>query len=238
MSMFSNLFGGTSGAATQPTQNTGAPVAQPAQTTQQVAQPVIPATPVDESPLAEFSTLWEPAPADTNAPIEPGSLYASVDPAKMLAAAKKVNFAQSIPQEVLAKITAGGADAGPALMQVLNEVSQRSYAQATLAASKMIDTAIKQSQDVSNDRLPSLIKKHAVSDSIRQANPALQHPGAAPILQALETQFTAKYPTATVDEIKTLASNYLVQFSKAANPAPVAKVNPAEDWSAFEAGLS
>lgn len=224
MSMFSNIFSGSSNTQTP------APV--------QAAQlPVEPVVPVDESPLAEFNDLWTPPPADENAPVEPGSLYATVDPAKMLAAAKKVDFAKSISAETLAKITAGGADSGAALMQVLNEVSQRSYAQATLAASKMIDTAIKQSQDVSNTRLPSLIKKHQVSDSIQQANPALQHPAAAPILQALETQFTAKYPNATVTEIKDLASRYLTQFGKVVNPAPVAKVAASEDWEAFEAGL-
>lgn len=228
MSLLSSLFPSTT-PAPAPTP------AAPAPTDPNAQQGLLPTPPVDESPLAEFANLWEPEVVDDkNKPVEPGTLFSTVDPAKMLAAAKKVNFAQSIPPEVLAKITAGGADAGAALIQVLNEVSQRSYAQATLAASKMIDTAVRHSTDAANSSLPSLIKKHAVSDSIREANPALQHPAAAPILQALESQFTVKYPNATVTEIKTLASNYLTQFGKVLTPQAAApELSASEDWSKF-----
>lgn len=194
------------------------------------------ATPLPEvpvSPLDSFNKLWETAPVDANAPPEPGKLFSSADPVKMLASARKVDFAKAIPQELLAKMAAGGADSITAFQAALNEVGQRAYAQATLAATQIADASIKNYSDGSASRLPSLIKQHSVAETIRNSNPLLQHPAAAPILDALQSQLTVKYPQASVKEIEAFASEYLKAFSAAANPVAEVKTPASEDWSVY-----
>lgn len=193
-----------------------------------------PASEVPVSPLDSFNKLWETTPIDPAAPPEPGKFFSSADPAKMLASARKVDFAKSISPELLEKMAAGGQDSKAAFAAALNEVGQRAYAQATLAATQIADASIKNYSDGSASRLPSLIKQHSVAETIRNSNPLLQHPAAAPILDALQSQLTVKYPQATVKEIEAFASEYLKAFSAAANPVPETKVPASEDWSTFE----
>lgn len=205
-------------------------IGDPTKTTT-VAEPVVPPAPLDT-----FNTLWEPVKQPEGGdPTLPANIFAGTDPVKMLESARKVDFAKSIPPETLAKITAGGPEAGAAFLAAINDVSQRAYAQSSFAATKIVETALARFQDGLDTRLPSQIKKHSVSDAIRQSNPLLQHPAAAPIMQALEAQFTVKYPNATVAEIQGMASDYLTQFAGLALPkAPAAKVPESEDWGAFE----
>jgi hypothetical protein len=218
MSLFSNIFG-----APAP-----APVATPAPTPAPVAAPV-----ADVSPLDQFNTLWEPSASTGADNTLPANMFAGADPAKMLDAARKVDFAKSIPQDVIAKITAGGPEAAAAFASAINDVSQQSYAKSSFAATKIVEAALAKFQEGLDTRLPSQIKKHQVSDSIRQTNPALTHPAAAPILEALQSQFTVKYPNATVSEINDMATQYLNKFSEASQPKKVDKTPESENWGAF-----
>lgn len=227
---FSRIFG---------TDNTvpqgGNPVPQVPQGTQggtvQVPTPAAPPA----SPMDSWKDLWQPVAASKEVDTTlPANMFAGTDPVKMLESARKVSFADQIPAEVLAKITAGGPEAAAAFMAALNDVGQRSYAQSSFATTKIVEAALQKFQEGMENRLPSAIKKHQVSDTIRQSNPALQHPAAAPILEALQNQFTVKYPNATVEEIKDMASRYLVQFSTLANP-PKPSVQDTQnnfDWEA------
>lgn len=226
MAFFSNIFGSSSQPATA--------ASAPAPATQAAPVVATPVVPVDESPMAQYATLWEPVATPNVDGTLPANMFAGADPAKMLEAARKVDFAKSIPAEVLAKITAGGPDAASAFMQAINDVSQRSYAQSSFASTKIVEAALAKFQEGLDNRLPSQIKKHQVSDSIRESNPALQHPAAAPIMEALQSQFTVKYPNATVNEIRDMASQYLTQFATAALPKPKADaVSEAENWGKF-----
>lgn len=222
---FSRIFG-TSGSAPD------APISQtPAATTSPVPVPAIPPA----SPMDSWKDLWNPVPASKGVDTTlPQHMFAGTDPAKMLESARKVSFADQIPQEVLAKITAGGPDAAAAFMAALNDVGQRSYAQSSFATTKIVEAALAKFQEGMDNRLPSAIKKHQVSDTIRQSNPALQHPAAAPILAALQEQFTVKYPNATVDELRDMAGKYLTNFAAlAAPPKLTAQEQEANfDWDA------
>ena len=201
------------------------PVAPPVDST----LPVVPPSPMDN-----FTSLWEPTATPNVDRTLPANMFAGVDPAKMLEAARKVDFAKSISPEILAKITAGGPDAAAAFAAAINDVGQQSYAQSSFAATKIVESALKQFQEGLDNRLPQAIKKQTVSESIRQANPALAHPAAAPILDALQAQFSVKYPNATATELQEMSSRYLAGFADLATPkaapAPVAK---SEDWDSF-----
>lgn len=232
MSFFSNIFGTTSTSGNEPAPAT--PVAAPATpttSTTPVVSIVDPAVPV--SPLDKFSKLWEPTTTPTVDGTLPANMFAGADPTKMLEAARKVDFAKSIPPEVLAKITAGGPDAAAAFAQAINDVAQRSYAQSSFASTKIVEAALAKFQEGLDSRLPSQIKKHQVSDSIRDSNPALQHPAAAPIMEAMQAQLTVKYPNATVSEIQDMASQYLTAFNSVANPPKVEKAPVSENWDKF-----
>ena len=223
MSIFSNIFG----SSTPP-----APVAAPAPVT-----PVAPAAPVvteNVSPLDQFSTLWEPS--STTPTVDgtlPANMFLGTDPTKMLEAARKVDFAKSIPPEVLAKITAGGPDAAQAFASALNDVSQRAYAQSSFASTKIVEAALSKFQEGVDSRLPGQIRNHQVSQSLRESNPALMHPAAAPIMEAMQAQLAVKFPQASVADLQGMASQYLTAFNQVANPVKIAPVSASENWGEF-----
>lgn len=230
MSLFSSIFAKPTPAPVVPP-TTVAPAAvtnaDPPPTTQVVK--------TDVSPMDQFSSLWEPA---ATVPAVDGTLptnmFSGVDPVKMLEAAKKVDFAKSISPDTIAKITAGGPEAAAAFAAALNSVSQQAYAQSSFATTKIVESALQRFQEGLDTRLPSQLKQLQVTDSFRQANPALAHPAAATIVEALQKQFSVKYPNASVQELQGMAEQYVTQFAALATPKPPqAKVAPAEDWDSF-----
>lgn len=226
--MFSRIFGTTSAPATT------TPAAQTA-TTPAAVTPTQQATETAElPPMDHFKDLWN---TEGNQEVDttlPANMFAGVDPTKMLAAARKVDFSKSIPPEVLSKITAGGPEAAQAFAQALNDVSQRSYAQSSFAATKIVEQALAKFEEGMNNRLPTQMKSLQVADSLRESNPALNHPAAAPIVQALQAQFTTKFPNASATEIRQMATDYLTQFSQLVTPKPAAPAVPAsENWEGF-----
>ena len=227
MAFFSNIFGTPSTPASTPATPASAATPSPAPAT-----PPVPAA--DVSPMDAFKALWEPITTQGIDTTLPQNIFSGADPVKMLEAARKVDFSKSIPPEILAKITAGGPDAAAAFGAALNDVSQRAYAQSSFASTKMIEQALAKFQEGIDNRLPGQIKKHAVSDSIRESNPALMHPAAAPIMEALQSQMSVKYPNATVSEIRDMASQYLTAFAGSALPKPAAPTTAAsENWETF-----
>ena len=228
MSFVSRIFGTTSQYDGAPQQN--AP--QPQAVTPTAPVPKEPAPVV--SPMDQFKTLWEPAATPNVDNTLPANMFAGADPAKMLEAARKVNFAANVPADVLAKITAGGPDAAAAFATAMNDIGQRAYAQSSFAATKIVESALSKFQEGLDNRLPSQVKRFQVSESLRESNPALSSPAAAPIMEALQAQLTVKYPNATVTELQGMASQYLTQFSQLVNPPKPAEAVPAaEDWGKF-----
>ena len=228
MSFVSRIFGTTSQADNAPQQNAPTPQTPPANVT-----PPAPAAPV--SPMDEFKSLWEPTATQTGVDATlPANMFAGADPTKMLEAARKVDFAKSVPPEVLAKITAGGPDAAAAFAQAINDVAQRSYAQSSFASTKIVEAALAKFQEGIEARLPGQVKNFQVRESLRESNPALMHPAAAPIMEALQAQLTVKYPNASVSELQGMASQYLTSFTSAATPPKAGPAVPvSEDWDKF-----
>lgn len=236
MSFFSNIFGTTS----TPPQNTSTQTATTTQTplsgtsTQTIQAQPENKVDANMSPLDDFKALWEPVTTKEVDGTLPANMFAGADPAKMLEAARKVDFAKSVPPEVLAKITAGGPEAAAAFAAAINDVAQRSYAQSSFASTKIVEAALAKFQEGLESRLPSQIKKHQVSDSLRELNPALTHPAAAPIMEALQSQFSVKYPNATTNELRDMASDYLTKFAGVITPPKKeAKTPVSEDWDKF-----
>lgn len=163
-----------------------------------------------KSPLDQFADLWQPA---TN-PQPPQSVVGNVDPAKVMEAAKKMDFSRILPQDLLAKISAGGQDAQTALAQAMNMVSQATYAQSSMATAQIVKQAIEEARNQFVQQIPGLIKQHSLTDSMRTENPAFSNPAVAPIVSAIEKQIATKFPNASSTELRDMTKQYFQQISE------------------------
>jgi len=175
----------------------------------------------NKSPLADFATLWDTpvVPAGTEAPPDwsnPDSLLPplSVDPAKIVEQAKKIDFSRVLDQALVQKALAGDANA---FGQVINQVSQASFAQTGMVASKITENAFKHMlPKLINEALPAMFKKHAVSSQVVTDNPIFADPAVSPVLKGLEAQLQLKNPSASPKEISDQAKKYITGMIAAA----------------------
>lgn len=171
-----------------------------------------------KSPLDQFNTLWD---TDPNAAKPAESMFANLDSKKVMETAAKVDFTKVVSPEILQKINAGGEGAMQAMMEAMGKMSQMSFAQSTLATTKIVEQALKEQEAKFNSELPTHIKRQTVSNTLHDENPALSHPAAQPILEAIKTQMTVKYKNATASEISAMAKDYLASFASAISPVKV-----------------
>lgn len=188
------------------------------------------------SQLDNFNTLWQPNEGGNN---EPQPLI-NVDPKSLAEAASKTNFVKMIPPEQLKAISEGGEGAMQAFASAMNKVAQGVYAQSAFATTRIVEQAVAKAQERFTSEIPNHVKKLQVSESLRNENPALNHPAASPILGAIESQLTVKHPNASSTEIKNMAMQYLDQFASAINKPKEQKkleqenkANQGTDWSTF-----
>lgn len=246
MSIFDKLFGSqqpatpaapAAGIPTQPGNlNPGAPSGDPANPT--LPNGAVDASKKDQSPLDQFTQLWEPVAVDPNAP-KPEPLV-NFDPKQVAEAAKKLDFSKLVTPDQMQAITAGGEGAAQAFMQAMNSVAQGAFAQSMFANSKMTEQAVAKAQAMFENMIPAHVKKLTVSDNLRSENPVFNHPAASPILGAIEAQMSVKFPNASPTELTALAKQYLENFadavkapSKAAEEKKQQASNKDTDWSNF-----
>jgi hypothetical protein len=185
-----------------------------------------------KSPEDKFETLWQPTPADPNAPkSEPGE--STLTPEKMLEAAGKIDFKKVLDQESLRKIAAGGDEAVAAMAELLNKTAQTVYGQSTVVAQKLIETQVAKAREQFTAELPGLVKKQNMQDSLLTENPAFKKPSVAPVVAAIQNQLATKYPNATASELNQMAKEYLKSAAEDFNPTPKKEPTAAErgvDW--------
>ena len=202
--------------------------------------PTVPATnadgtPATASPLDQFGDMWKPV--ENKGAGDP--LFANVDPAKLMEAAKKTNFSALITKEQQAAIAQGGTAAQEAFMQSMNLVAQNVFAQSAMATTRIVDQALAKQQEQFKALLPSLVKQHTLSDNLRSENPVFNHPSVAPLIHAMETQLAAKHPNATASELTKLAQEYVLSVGQAFNPTAgkettaASSANSEPDWDLF-----
>lgn len=190
-----------------------------------------------KSPLGDFDKLWEPVkPAEGAISDEP--IRFNIDANKVQQSARNIDFTKTITPALLEKINAGGEGAMAAVVQAMNEMGQTIFAQSMMAGTKVLETGLESSHQRISRTLPDTIKKQAVSSALRENNPLFSNPATAPMLQALETQLQAKFPTASAAEITEHARKYLVNFANEASKLdPTTQVQTKfaagreEDWS-------
>lgn len=243
MSILDKLFG--SGAtSTAPAPATPSAPATPgnlsANPTQATPEnPNVPVTPTEPaSPMDQFKELWQPAQSDPEA----NQPLIDVDPKQLMEAARKTDFTKHVSPELLKSVAAGGEEGVTAMMQMMNQVVQGAYAQSAFASSKLVEQAVAKAREQFNADIPAHVKKLQVSDTLRTENPVFNHPAASPILGAVESQLTMKFPQASATEITNMAKQYLDSFANAITApaqaeaaAKAAKTAQSKDtdWSNF-----
>lgn len=174
--------------------------------------PAIPAAGTgDGSPLAGFADLWKADP--NNATPNQASMVPNfnLDPAGLMAAAQKVNFVQHLNQEQVQKAMSGDA---AAFLDVINQVSQLGFANATAASGELIRNSLTSAQGVLRDQvLPSAFRDQQISQEF-QNNPVFNDPAVAPLLGMVRTQLSQKYPNASPAEIAGMATRYMDGISQ------------------------
>lgn len=189
-----------------------------------------------KSPMEEFARIWEPnAAGDT-----PTSPFAGFDPNKVNEAVSKVDFTKVLPSDTLAKIAAGGEEAATAFATAINSVAQASFAQSTIANTKVMEKALETQREAFMKELPSIIKRQGLSDNLATQNPLLTNPAAQPVVEAIKSQMVAKFPNATQSELADLTNRYLNDFAglitkpaTEATQAAATKSSQGFDWDAW-----
>lgn len=190
------------------------------------------------SGLDAFNDLWKTDTTQNNASGQP--LF-NLSPEQIQAAASKQDFLKDVASaEQLSKIAAGGQDAVGAMLEIMQGVSRAVYAQSAVASTKLIEGALSKSGFARTSDIETHFKKHAVSNSLHEANPIFSSQAAAPIVEGLKQQFITKFPNATPREVEGMIQDYLTKFTESFQ-APQhkqqqekqAKVDAAEDWSKF-----
>lgn len=191
----------------------------------------------DATPLDQFGDLWK-TPDTSGEPTPPG-VFGNVDPKKFMEAAGKIDFTKVVTPEQLQAISQGGESAMGAFAAALNSVAQTTYAQSAFAATKITEQALARAKESLLAELPSHMKKHTVSESLKAENPVFSNPAVRPIISALESQLAVKFPQASAGELTTMAKQYVEALGTSFAPKPAApaggKGNAPEetDWSTF-----
>lgn len=191
-----------------------------------------------DSPLDQFSKLWEPVITPEGQVKAPEQL----DPVKLQEIISKADFTKSLTPENLARITAGGDEAQAAFTESLNSVAQQVLMQATMAANKMTEQAIKTALEAQAANLPNLIRAQTTSNNLQKANPVFSNPAVKPVIEAVQAQLAAKNPDATADQLTEMAQNFVAVMGEAFAPKSDETSNPNKsvvkdiDWDSFLKG--
>lgn len=165
------------------------------------------------SPLDQFKDIWQtPTTKDGKQPVDPLTQpLLNTDPAKLAEAAKKMDFTQSIPPDLMQKALAGDANS---LAQVINASAQAAFMASAQLNTQLVEGAVRQNNDRFSSTLEDRFRKHLV-DNTRSENPVLNHPAAAPMLDLAKRQLLSKYPDKTPTQINQMAEQMFTEFATA-----------------------
>lgn len=166
------------------------------------------------SPLDKFNDLWQPIATDPNAPQQ----QQSIDPQKLMEAARKVDFSSSLNPEILAKVAGGGEDAVKALLESFNSFGQQVYGQSAVTTAKIVEQAVAAARDQFVSEIPDAIKRQGARTKMFDDNPAFKHPAIAPMIEAQVQQLSVKFPKASPAELTVMAKDHLQAMAALISP--------------------
>lgn len=245
MSIFSAIFGPATPAAPAPAVAAPTPgnipaaaavASQSATTVATAPNGVVPANAVvtegaAKSGLDAFADIWNTQATEG----AQGQPLFNVSQEKMMESARKQDFKSTATPEQMAAIQAGGAEAANAMFEIMNEMTQKVYAQSAFATTRLIEGALDKSQFAKATDIDSRIRSSTLSNNLRAENPIFNHPAALPLLKSVQETMLVKFPNATPAELTKMAQDYLMDFAAMAKgpevAAAAAKAPKGEDWS-------
>lgn len=179
----------------------------------------------EASPLSQYQKMWE---APSGAP-NPADLVPAInaDPAKMLEAARTIDFTKQMDPALLEAASKG--DAG-ALAKIINSSAQNGYAAAAGATVNIVKAALgEQAKQFENKYAPAMLRRSDIQGAVTESVSLANDPAAAPIISALTAQLSNSFPQATATEISAHVSNYMKEFSQKVVEANGGKIQSRED---------
>jgi len=159
----------------------------------------------DKSPLEAYKDLFQTDP-NAKAPVS-ATPNLNVDPAKLLEASKQLDFVKGIDPEILRKATSGDIEA---LSAAINAAGQQGFAHNTNVMTSVVQRALEvQAAKFKEEIIPELLRNHEARSGLRNENPVYSDPAVAPVLGMIESSLTAKFPTATPQQLKQHAQTYV-----------------------------
>lgn len=211
----------------QPTGKPGSTLDPNAGQNQGTGQPA-PGTPqpgtTTNSPLDSFKDLWKDGGTGGQQSTDPfASPLFQTDPAKIREAAGQIDFLSQVPQELMQKAMAGNDP--QAFMAVMNSVAQNALATSLQLATATTEQAGQRIGQRFNTALPGRFKDMQLQ-STKPTNPALSHPAAQPMLQAVRQQIKAQNPDMSAEQIQQMAEGYLSSFASEITGADPSRPKP------------
>lgn len=197
-----------------------------------------------ENRLDKYKDMWQP-PVDGEGKPVPGKKKQNftIDPAKIMEYASKQDFKKFVKPETLAAIAKGGDEGTAAFSQAMQDIGSSTFASSMTATSQLVQRALDAQAADFEARLPELFKKFSLKDNLRTKNPALSHPAASPIIEAIQDVLARKHPDATAEDLRSTAEDFLTSFAAEIGGkkdeddddtgSKGSKKAKQEDWSAF-----
>lgn len=215
-------------APTPAAQVPGAPVpptSGPAAGTQQQAfQQSGTLPPKEQAPLAEFADIWNTPVQEGGVPPSLDDPYLRIDEAKVQELVNGMNFAQPTPQqqELFAKAMQGDVNA---FAEILNGVAREVYFQAALNAAQVSERVARIGVERLRDNIPKQVRSISSSETLYKTNPLLNNPALRPMVNAVQSQFQLKHPTASPSELAEMTNKYFQDSAHLFAPTAFAEAN-------------
>lgn len=191
--------------------------------------------------LDAYNSLFTPDENDAKlTDFDPNALFSTTPEAQAQLAEEisKLNFVSgAATPEILEAIQAGGDDAIKALPVLMNKVAQAAFDASLKAAMQINKTSLSKAAPAMESRMSEILRRNQVEESVRTANPVLNHPSGKVIADALVNSFMTKYPNASPAELKEKANQYIMDIAGAG--VPKSQESSADDdimstdWSKF-----
>lgn len=165
-----------------------------------------------DNPSTEtYGDLWQLTKEETERTNKPQfeAFGADVTPEKIIEAARKVDFTNSIPKDIMEKILAGDQ---ASLLQAINNVGQSAYAQSAMTSVNAAREVADKQNAHWQTQLPGLVRELTQRNELGEDNPLANDPATKPMYDMMLKQFQTKYPEATSEQLRTHTTSYLKQF--------------------------
>lgn len=163
------------------------------------------------SPLDGFDKLWDDPSKETQQRNQRGKFsYPKFDNAKLSERVNQMNFAASIPDELISKAMSDPAS----FREVLNTVGRQGFQSAFTANNNLNSQLFSQFDTAINERIPEQVKGIQNQAAVFSEMKNLSHPAVAPLLTKVAEQIQMQYPDASPEEIKEKAKIYMGTMAK------------------------